>query len=310
MSRKPSPFLRLQPIPPADSAQYRLTPAIQLHIILIIPKESQYYRIIPVYPAAGGSDLFIKKDMNRTVYFVIFFTVLILFSGINITEEDTLPYFSQFNDPAVRKRKFFEFMRPIIEKENDRVLSQRKRFLVLYNKRARGEALSSADIREFMRFAELFFVDVDDGDTEDNWELLKRRIDIVPTELALAQSASESAWGQSRFAVRGNAMFGQWSFSKERVGMIPARRTPGSSHTVAKYPSVGAAVKSYIKNLNTHPAYVHFRVLRSRAREQGSEPDGHTLATGLTNYSERRKVYVNEIQTIIKTNKSLMDLDL
>ncbi|MFH2129250.1 MAG: glucosaminidase domain-containing protein [bacterium] len=255
-----------------------------------------------------------KRNMIKAGVFVIFCVAFILFSVIDyqakITEEDMLPYFSQYNDTVVRKRQFFEFMRPIIEKENDRVLKQRKQFMALYKKRARGEDLSVWDLRVFRRFAELYQVDPAEYDNDKLWELLKRRIDIVPTELALAQSANESAWGQSRFAIRGNAMFGQWSFSRERKGLVPSRRDPEASHTVATYPTVKAAVKSYIKNLNTHPAYTDFRVLRSQAREEGAEPDGHSLAIGLINYSEKRMDYVREIQSLIETNKSLMNLDL
>jgi len=252
--------------------------------------------------------------MNKAVFYIIICTMLVLFSAVDfrakITDEGTLPHFALFYDMEVRKRQFFEFMRPIIEEENERVLSQRKRFLGLYEKRARGEELSAWQRAALERMAEKYRVNPDEYESDAMWDLLKLRIDIVPTELALAQSASESAWGRSRFAVEGNAMFGQWSFSRKRAGMIPKRRDPESSHRVAAFPSVSAAVKSYIRNLNTHSAYINFRLLRSRAREKGSELDAHTLATGLINYSERRKDYVREIQTIIETNKSLMDLDL
>ena len=38
---------------------------------------------------------------------------------------------------------------------------------------------------------------------------LKNRMDIIPTSIALAQAAKESGWGTSRFALEGNAIFGQ-----------------------------------------------------------------------------------------------------
>jgi Bax protein len=252
--------------------------------------------------------------MKKPVFLIIFFTALVLFIAFDFktrkTEEDSLPYFARFYDTKISKRQFFDFMRPIIADENDRVLKQRKQLLKLYQKRTSGEGLSAWDKSVFEHFAELYFVNPEEYDADAIWELLKRRIDIVPIELALAQSANESAWGRSRFAMEGNAMFGQWTFSRKKAGMIPRKRVPDSGHAVAKFPSVRAAVKSYIKNLNTHPAYVAFRILRSTAREKGSELDGQTLAPGLINYSERRKAYVQEIQAIMKTNKPLMNLDL
>ena len=39
------------------------------------------------------------------------------------------------------------------------------------------------------------------------------RMDIIPTSIALAQAAKESGWGTSRFALEGNAIFGQWTWS-------------------------------------------------------------------------------------------------
>jgi len=254
-----------------------------------------------------------SKVYKKPVLFIVFFTTLVLFSDFDyhsrITEEPSLPYFDRIDDTKLLKRLFFKFMHPIIELENDLVLKQRKQFLRLYQKWIRGERLLSWEMSLFERFAELYFVNTQKYDIYMIFELLKRRIDIVPIELALAQSANESAWGRSRFATEGNAMFGQWSFSKKNPGMVPKNRDPNAKHMVAKFPSIRASVKSYIKNLNTHSAYLAFRILRSQTREEGVELDGQTLASGLINYSERRKLYVNEIRAIMKINKSLMNLD-
>ena len=57
------------------------------------------------------------------------------------------------------------------------------------------------------------------ADTLDGGALdkLKRRVDIVPPSLALAQAAEESGWGTSRFAIKGNSLFGQWDFSGKGI---------------------------------------------------------------------------------------------
>ena len=47
-------------------------------------------------------------------------------------------------------------------------------------------------------------------------ELLKR-MDIIPVSIALAQAAKESGWGTSRFALEGNAIFGQWTWTGKGI---------------------------------------------------------------------------------------------
>jgi len=42
--------------------------------------------------------------------------------------------------------------------------------------------------------------------------LLLLRVDIVPPGLALGQGVYESGYGSSRFALTGNALFGQWTW--------------------------------------------------------------------------------------------------
>ena len=42
-------------------------------------------------------------------------------------------------------------------------------------------------------------------------------MDIIPVSLAIAQAAIESGWGTSRFALEGNALFGQWTWGKKGI---------------------------------------------------------------------------------------------
>ena len=55
----------------------------------------------------------------------------------------------------------------------------------------------------------------------DITELLKR-MDMIPASIALAQAAKESGWGTSRFALEGNAIFGQWTWDGQ--GIAPLNR--------------------------------------------------------------------------------------
>ena len=45
-------------------------------------------------------------------------------------------------------------------------------------------------------------------------------MDEIPVSLAIAQAAKETGWGTSRFALEGNALFGQWTWSGD--GIKPA----------------------------------------------------------------------------------------
>ena len=94
---------------------------------------------------------------------------------------------------------------------------------------------------------------------------LRLRMDIVPTSIALAQAAKESGWGTSRFALEGNAIFGQWTWNGK--GIEPLERTDEQTHKILKFPILRASVKAYITNLNTHNGYKDFRNKRSKLRK-------------------------------------------
>jgi Bax protein len=198
-------------------------------------------------------------------------------------------------DVRERKRRFFAYLRPVVEGENTRVARQRARLL-----RAREEggdddwvASLAAEYRVPWRGA--------DGD----WETLLARVDTVPVELALAQSAHESRWGTSRFAREGNNVFGQWCYA-DACGMVPERRPAGAVHKVASFAHVNEAVRNYLYNLNVGHAYTGLRRIRARARSEGRPLDALSLAAGLTRYSERGMQYVEEIRDLIRANRPLM----
>lgn len=246
---------------------------------------------------------------------VILFSLLsfLIFCSIDFKsefpEETGVPNFSRFSDISEKKLRFFAYLKPIVEQENARVLAQRERLLLLDGKRKQGEGFSEQELQWVDQIATEYQVNITDYATADFWELLGQRIDMVPIDLVLVQSANESAWGTSRFAIMGNAMFGQQTFSQEYPGIVPFQRRPGARHTVERFESVRLSVRSYINNLNTHPAYLAFRMLRSIARIRGKTPDGEFLAAGLALYSERRQEYIREIRDMISINKGLMGLD-
>jgi Bax protein len=136
---------------------------------------------------------------------------------------------------------------------------------------------------------------------------LKMRMDIIPVSIALAQAANESGWGTSRFALEGNALFGQWTWSKK--GISPKNKDPNQSHKILQFQILKASVRAYKNNLNTHNAYKEFREARAQLRQEGAEIImGLELTKYLSNYASIGVKYVEILENIIVRN-SLTDFD-
>lgn len=198
-------------------------------------------------------------------------------------------------DTEDKKKQFFDFMRPIIIQENNKILALRKKLTAakIYNSNHEFVAKTASEYH------------VEWNAKEKNWEQLFEHVDSVSVEVALAQSANESAWGQSRFAQQGNNFFGQWCY-KKGCGIVPAKRSARSRHEVARYNSVNESVRSYIKNINTTRAYAPLRKIRKQNRDNNKLVNAKDQASGLIFYSQRRDEYVKEIIKLIQSNKQLM----
>lgn len=208
-----------------------------------------------------------------------------------------LPDFSRYQDTSEKKDAFFSFLYPRIVLANSRILIERQYLETL----SRKENLNDSEITWLENQAERLRVDEETG-SDEMFRRLLGRLDIIPPSLIMAQAANESAWGTSRFALKGNNLFGQWCFSKG-CGMVPESRGEGKSHEVASFDSPYRSVTGYIQNLNRHPAYQKVRDLRRTARENGRFPSGNALAAGLISYSERGEEYISEIRSMISFNK-------
>jgi Bax protein len=197
-----------------------------------------------------------------------------------------------------KKANFFAYLHPMIEEVNKEVLSQRE---ILLSMQQELPNLSQQKTEILNEYTHTYRVDKELS-TEQQIEKLKRKINTIPASLILAQAANESAWGTSRFARKGNNYFGQWCYSKG-CGLVPLGRDDGAKHEVAKFNSPMDSIKSYIRNLNSHPTYETLRELRTQSLTNGEEPSGELLAEGLLGYSIRREEYVKEIQSMIRYNK-------
>lgn len=215
-----------------------------------------------------------------------------------------VPDFTAFTDTKAKKKAFFDYLRPEVEKQNQYLLSLRHYVQTLYRQSLTNEMLSENDSERVAWLVEEYRVS-DDLSLNNTLLVLLEKIDIVPVELVLVQAANESAWGTSRFARKGYNFFGLWCFSKG-CGFVPSRRNDGASHEVAKFDNTSRATYTYMRNLNRHDAYKELREIRSRLRANQLPISGTALAEGLMNYSERGAAYVEELQAMIQYNEEFL----
>ena len=210
-----------------------------------------------------------------------------------------LPDFAAYKQVSDRKAAFIEYLTPIVEYHNDRILAERSRLLKIQNGIADGRPLSYSQLRWLKQLADQYGVDWSEDQLFKVIQELSSRVDIVPVQLAVVQAAKESSWGRSRYAVQVNNMFGEWCYRKG-CGIVPKDRSNGARHEVRRFPTVSASTRSYIHNLNSHRNYSSLRNLRKDLRDRGRDIEGGDLVEGLLLYSERRQQYVDEIRSMIK----------
>lgn len=202
----------------------------------------------------------------------------------------------------VRKRIFFKTVLPAVLRANAEIRRQRRFLNRVAVKRAAGVTLDLATQWRLAKLAERYETQPEALTT------LRRRVDVIPPSLALAQAAIESGWGGSRFAQTANALFGQRSYNCQSCGLKPRGVSASANFVVTGFPTIFASVKAYMRNLNTHRAYVDLRRRRWRARQEGRPLDGRELAAGLLRYSERGPAYIKDVRQIIASN-DLTDFD-
>ncbi len=214
-----------------------------------------------------------------------------------------VPDFSSFTDVRAKKSAFFEFLGPIVQAENFIIYQQRERLLALQEQ---GElTLDKTQMQWLLKLADDYGVEVDLDRLDSTITRLLRRVDVVPETLVLVQAANESGWGSSRFSKDALNLFGQWCFSRG-CGLVPDSRLDGAVHEVRKFSSVNASVRSYLRNINTHPAYFQLRQLRAQQRQKGDTLRAIDLTQGLMQYSERGEAYIEELNSMIRVNRPLI----
>lgn len=217
-----------------------------------------------------------------------------------------LPDLSEPTDVEARKQAFYDFLLPLIQIENERLLVKRAYLANWLEQLERGTEPDPALLAELLELAEDYYIDSGLSPTATIEQLLQQ-MDTLPPSMIIAQSANESAWGTSRFATEGNNLFGQWCFTPG-CGLVPQNRPEGETYEVRAFASPALSVRAFILNLNRHHSYEDLRAKRALMRAEGRPVTGLDLVPYLINYSIRREEYVAEIAQTIRFNH-LQDLD-
>ena len=206
-------------------------------------------------------------------------------------------YFTQFpkdldeiKDTRLKKETFIKIVLPLVVAENEKILDDKIKLKKIISKKTTTEKEKSwlrLKLREYK---------VKNSDFAE----LNKRMDIIPVSIALAQAAKESGWGTSRFALEGNAIFGQWTWTGQ--GIEPLNKGKHEGHKILRFPILRASVKAYKNNLNTHKGYAEFREKRATFRKRNRSIKGLDLTNTLDRYAQTGKEYTEILEKIIKQN--------
>ena len=205
---------------------------------------------------------------------------------------------------ADKKRLFFRLIAPIVLRINELILEDRVRAKELTERLVQGQSVTPDDQAWLTELAVKYKVlkSTSERLDSDAFAELLMRVDVVPPSLSLAQAATESGWGTSRFAAQGNALFGQWTWGK---GLKPSeqRTSKFGDQRIAAFDSTAQAAYSYALNLNTERAYRDLRLKRADLRRKSLRISGTVLAETLLHYSERGQAYVDDLVALIQKNR-------
>ena len=202
----------------------------------------------------------------------------------------------QIENSKKRKDLFIKIVLPLILSENNRIKRDRNTLFKILNKNNNSKLEKEWLLKKFKQY----------GVVNKDLSTLKVRMDEVPVSLAIAQAAKETGWGTSRFAIEGNALFGQWTYSGE--GIKPAAADENDKHKVMTFSVLKASVRAYQRNLNTHSSYIEFRKARAIQRDNDEPLNSTELANYLNEYAETGNEYVKTLKLIIEQN-NLKDFD-
>lgn len=194
-----------------------------------------------------------------------------------------------------RKKQFIAFMLPLILRANQELESRHA--LVM-------KAVENNDLAKLRQWGELYGYRPTDPTVDDMKQELGRRVAPIPVSIALAQAAVESGWGTSRFAIQGNALFGQWAWNTG-AGLRP-KEARFDNVVVRSFASLFDSVRAYMHNINSHSAYADFRDQRQRLDGPTDAEAIRQLVNQLDRYSEEGEKYIETLVDVIRVNKLMI----
>ena len=256
------------------------------------------------------SDILVFNDLENNSVRLNTPTILQLFKETKYSLEDVrinklvkpvaltwLPYeIKKIQNTKERKNLFIQIILPLVLEENNNIKLDRIKLFNIINKSKNTKLEKRWLNKKYKQY----------GIPSKDLSILKMRMDEIPISLVLAQAAKETGWGTSRFALEGNALFGQWTWSGE--GLKPKNSEENEGHKVMKFNILQASVRAYQRNLNTHKSYKEFREARAKLRDENKKLDSLFLAQFLDKYAETGQKYVEIIRKIIDQNQ-LKDFD-
>jgi len=185
-----------------------------------------------------------------------------------------------------RVAAFTQTVLPLIQAENNKILSERTRLIRDIKYIKSGKKLPQEENTWVYALTQKY--------GEDNLYDLLEKIDIIPPSIALAQAAIESTWGQDEKTRSSNAFYGQKSWAKSGGVEGPY----GERYRAFDTPN--QSIAAYMTNLNTHDAYDDFRTARAAIRKSGKPITGLPLVPKLINYTDTGKAYPQKLASMIK----------
>ena len=210
-------------------------------------------------------------------------------------------FFSQLPDDLhtyqikQRKKLFISIILPLLVRGNEIVLNERNKIKQLFAQKKYKK------IQKFCKKYKIKERECSINTSQLTLEKLLIKVDVLPMSMMLAQAAMESGWGVSRFAKKGNALFGQWTWSNLTEGLKP-KKTPNANFAVKSFKNLQNSVNGYLLNLNSHPAYEKMRQYRKLIKIRKENFKGKNFAKYLDKYAQIGYEYVFKIVTLINVN--------
>lgn len=204
----------------------------------------------------------------------------------------------QLSDFALAKSLYLRSMLPLVLMANQELAQKRGRVETLIAMHGTLEAAPAFEGAWARRQLDLYGA--------EDLAALPQHIDGLPPGLVLAQAIQESGWGRSRFAQDGNSQFGQRRWGRNRLppGQQPRDLGTNADFVVRAFPDLMASVRSYMHNVNSHPAYAGLRAERARQRASGqAKIESAALLPGLSAYSEQGAEYLKRLGAVMADNR-------